>query len=63
MNTKTSAWTGRAPRSMTQAFNPYADHYLHPMPDLKTPRVVTGAFLASVMGAAFAVLLFFWLSA
>ena len=27
-----SSWTGRAPRSMRQAFNPYTDNTLHPMP-------------------------------
>lgn len=36
MNPKSSAWTGRAPRSMAEAFNPYTDNTLHPMREPRT---------------------------
>jgi len=54
MNTKSSAWTGRAPRSMTEAFNPYTDNRLHPMPEPKPKH--DAADLALYIVAVIAVL-------
>lgn len=34
MNTRlNSSWTGRAPRTMRDAFNPYTDDVVYPMPE------------------------------
>lgn len=35
--TSSSAYTGRAPRSMRDAFNPYCSDDLHPMPEPRRP--------------------------
>jgi len=35
MNRNSSSWTGRASRSMADAFGPYVTHELHPMPEPK----------------------------
>lgn len=53
MNTKSSAWTGRAPRSMAEAFNPYADNTLHPMPDRrKVPAHEVALYIVAVIAVA-----------
>ena len=40
-----SSYTGRAPRSMKEAFNPYADNTLHPMKDERDYRLSDAAMI------------------
>jgi len=44
-----SSWTGRAPRSMRQAFNPYADNTLHPMRSAKTSNAEIYWYIAGLI--------------
>lgn len=44
-----SSFTGRAPRSMASAFNPYCDNVLHPMPSRKTTPLLV-RFIQRLLG-------------
>ena len=54
MNRNSSSWTGRASRSMADAFGPYVSHDLHPMPEPK--RSHEAADLALYIVAVIAIL-------
>jgi hypothetical protein len=60
----TSMNTRRHPRTMVQAFGPYTDHRLHPMPDPRgTPRErALGVLLAVFIGIVGALLLVHYLA-
>jgi hypothetical protein len=53
MNTKSSAWTGRAPRSMAEAFNPYTSNDLQPMREPRGRHAQDWAlYVVAVIGLA-----------
>lgn len=52
-----SSWTGRAPRTMADAFNPHVDNRLQPMPDERDYSVSWWAWMVAC--AAVAVFLIF----
>ena len=58
---RSSAWTGRAPRSMASAFGPYTDRRLLGLP-APIPRAdrIAGVILACLIGIAGAVALVVW---
>ena len=47
---------------MVEAFGPYTDNRLHPMPEQPRSHPIYGAVLAVVIGVLLAALLFHWLS-
>jgi len=53
MRFASSSWTGRAPRTMAEAFNPHCDNRLQPMPDRrKTPAHEVALYIVSVLALA-----------
>lgn len=59
MNTKSSAWTGRAPRSMAEAFNPYTSNDLQPMRDTrKVPAHEIVLYAVAVLAVSVIVIFF-----
>ncbi len=60
MNTRSSAYTGRAARSLEGAFGPYQRHGLHTTPEPMHPhdRIVVTA--SAIVFAALLIVLFFW---
>lgn len=60
MNTKSGAWTGRAPRSMAEAFNPYTSDNLQPMRDSRDYcRADVALYVVSIVALAVVIILVF----
>jgi hypothetical protein len=50
----------RYPRSMSEAFGPYTDHRLHPMPERRRGNgLIRSVLLACAIGAVLAAAMFF----
>jgi len=50
---RNSAWTGRAPRSMSEAFNAHVDNTLEPMRDDRDYSVGWYAWMAAIAAVTF----------
>lgn len=57
MNSRSSSWTQRAPRTLAESFGPYTSHQLEPMPEPRNRHAQDWCIYACAVVALVAILI------